>query len=446
MLNRQLLVIACMLFISSIACAQENLGLSLEDAINYAIENNREVKDANFDVIAAKKRVNEVTGMGLPQVSGSFDYTYYAKIPTTLIPGEAFGEDAGSLIPVSFGLKHNATAGVEASQLIFDGSYIVGLQAARTYRELSRKELEQTEVETKYLVAKAYYNVLVNDERMEMVLANETRLKKLRDDTKALYENGFAEKLDADRLELSYNNILVEKENTKRSLEIGIYLLKFQMGMDYTQEVTLTDKIEDVVLEPISPETEEEAFKQRPEYEVLRVQYELAKLDHRKNNYAYLPQLVGFGSLQTQAQRNEFNIFDSNEQWYSFGLVGAKLSVNIFSGFQRSAKSQQSKITMHKVENGLEAMREGIKLEIAESRSNYSNSLARLEMQKNNKALAEEVVRVTQIKYSEGLGSNLEVTNAETSLRESNSNYYNTLFEAIVAKLDYDKAKGNINK
>lgn len=417
---------------------------SLKDAISFALENNRDLKNAQFDVLSAGKRVNEITGIGLPQVSGMVEYLYYAKLPTTLIPGEAFGEDPGTLIPVEFGLQHNANAGIEASQILFDGSYIVGLQAARTYRELSRKQLEQSEENTVYLVSKAYYNVLVNDRRLEMVEANEDRLKKMKDDTRALYENGFVEKLDADRIEIAYNNIVVERENTKRSLTLGIQLLKFQMGLPLTTEIVLSDKLDEISPEGISAMPDEDNYKGRTEYEILRVQYELAKLDHRKNNYNYFPRLVAFGSLQTQAQRTEFNVLDNSEQWFSFGLVGATLSLDLFTGFQRSAKAQQSRITLHKVENGMEALRESINLEIEQAGINYSNSLERLKIQKSNMELAEEVARVSRIKYEEGLGSNLEVTDAESSLRESNSNYYNALFEVMVAELDYKKAKGNL--
>ena len=194
---------------------------TLQQAIDYAMQNQANVKNALLDRDIAQKRVNELIGVGLPQVNGSVQYNYLIDIPTQVVPANAFDPTAPSnkLNALRFGTPQSASAGVNASQLIFDGSFFIGVKAAKTYVELSRKSAEQTKIETAMAVSKAYYNVLVNQERMDLFNANVTRIKKLNDDTKAMYDNGFVEKIDNDRIQLTYNNMVVEKEKTERLLD-----------------------------------------------------------------------------------------------------------------------------------------------------------------------------------------------------------------------------------
>src|SRR6185436_2593807 len=321
-----------------------------------------------------------------------------------------------------------------------------GLKASKTYAELARKNYQQTKIETALQVSKAYYNVLVNAERMDLLNANVERIKKLRDDTKAFFDNGFVEKIDFDRMDITYNNIVTEKTKTEKLLELGKLLLKYQMGMDMNANLTLTDDLKNIKFDESLPADQQTDYTKRIEYSVLQTTQRLQELDLKKNRVAYLPNLVLYGGLSTHAYRFDFDFFDSDKAWYPAAVVGATLSIPIFDGFQKNARIQQSKLNLKKIENNFKSLEQGISLEISTAKVNLQNSILSLETQRKNRELAEEVSRVSKIKYDQGVGSNLEVTTAETSLKEAETNYYSALFDALVAKVDYQKATGALIK
>jgi outer membrane protein len=424
----------------------EAFSFSLQQAIDYAWQNNATTKNAAIDIEIAKKKVNELIGIGLPNVSGSADINKFIEIPTSFVPAEFFGGDAGTYAPVKFGQPYSASVGVSASQLIFDGSYLVGLQASRTYAELSKKTYDQSKIETAANVSKAYYTVLVNRERQALLLANVERVKKLKDDTKAMFDNGFVEKIDNDRIELTYNNIVVEEQKVKRYLIIAENLLKFQMGMDLNSTLELTDKLATITLDETIPLEEKSDATKRIEYSILQTNKKLQELDLKRNRYEYLPSLVAFGNYSANASRNEFTVFESGtgRGWYPSSIVGLKLTVPIFDGLQKSARIGQSKLTLQKIDNGFKALEQSINLETQNSRTQLLNSIETLKLQRKNKDLATEVARVSKVKYDQGVGSNLEVINAETSLKESETNYFGALYDVLISKIDYAKATGSL--
>lgn len=425
---------------------QAPYAFSLQQAIEYANQNQANVLNAAIDQEIAQKKVNELTGVGLPQISGEFDIKKFVKIPTTFIPAEFFGGDPGTFAPVQFGQSYSATAGVSASQLVFDGSYLVGLQAAKTYAELSRKSLQQSKIETAAQVSKAYYTVLVNREYLALLNANVERIKKARDDTKAMFDNGFVEKIDYDRLEVTYNNVLVEKQKTENSIKITEALLKFQMGMNANTELTLTDKLEDIVFDEAITMQDGVNYESRIEYSILQTNRHLQELDLKKNRFQYLPSLVAYGTFSYNASRDKFDIFDSDKRWYPTAIIGATLSVPIFDGLQKNARIQQSKLTLKKIDNGFKSLEQAIAVELTTAKTSLQNSISTLQFQKKNRELADEVAHVSKIKYDQGVGSNLEVVTAETSLKEAQTNYYGALFDALVAKVNYLKATGTLIK
>jgi outer membrane protein len=222
-------------------------GFTVQQAIEYALKNETNVKNAQIETQIAQAKINELIGVGLPQVKGSADINKFIEIPTSFVPGEFFGGEPGTYAPVQFGQNYSASAGLSASQLLFDGSYLVGLQASRTYADLSRKGLQQSKIDVAVNVSKAYYFVLVAEERFKQLESDIQRIAKLKSDTKALFDNGFVEKIDYDRVELNYNLLESARNQTKRVVENSYLLLKFQMGMDLKTPITLTEKIEDVM-------------------------------------------------------------------------------------------------------------------------------------------------------------------------------------------------------
>ena len=418
---------------------------SLQQAIDYALQNQKDVKNAALEEAIAKQKVNEITGLGLPQINSSFDVQDFLEIPTSLIPAEIFGGPPGTFAPVKFGTKYQATAGLSASQLLFSGDYFLGLKASKVFVELSRKATQTSKIDITTKVSKAYYMVLLNQERIALLDANIARLKKTLDDTKALWENGLVEKIDLDRLTVTYNNLLVEQENINRSLGLATYLLKFQMGMYISANLTLTDKLADVKFDVADLVAADKFdYTKRAEYGLFETQFKLSKLDVKRNRVAYLPTAAAYGSLSGGAFRETFSIFSTGYGWFPTAVIGAKVTMPIFTGLQRHARTQQAKLKMQQADNNLQDIKRAIDLELASSLTTLQNTSASYKLQKKNIEIAEEVVRVAKIKYDQGVGSNLELVTAETALKEAQTNYYNALFDALAAKIDFDKANGNI--
>ncbi|OQA18589.1 MAG: Outer membrane protein TolC precursor [bacterium ADurb.Bin363] len=419
-------------------------GFTVQQAIEYALKNETNVKNAQIETQIAQAKINELIGVGLPQVKGSADINKFIEIPTSFVPGEFFGGEPGTYAPVQFGQNYSASAGLSASQLLFDGSYLVGLQASRTYADLSRKGLQQSKIDVAVNVSKAYYFVLVAEERFKQLESDIQRIAKLKSDTKALFDNGFVEKIDYDRVELNYNLLESARNQTKRVVENSYLLLKFQMGMDLKTPITLTEKIDDVMPDIAVINTDSVQVSSRIEYSILETQHRLTELDVKKNQFSRLPSLVLFGNVSANASRNEFNIFNTDYKWYPTAIIGASLSVPIFGGFQKYAQTKQAKLAQLKVENAFYALEQGIKLEFNNAVTGLKNNIDNLETQKKNRELAREIARVSKIKYDQGVGSNLEVVDAETSLREAEANYYTALLETIISKIELDKASGTI--
>jgi len=444
--------------------ASNSFNFSLDECINYAFEHQTTLLNADLDQKIADAKVKETIAIGLPQINGSMDFNDYLKRPTTLFPDfvkptiydvisnenirDATGNsiskpsNVGGLMPVQFQQKYNSSMSLSVNQLLFDGSYIIGLQASKTYKELSKKVYSRSKIETNVAVTKAFYLVLVNNEQVELLNANITQLKKQLDQTNALFSNGFAEKIDADRLTVLYNNLTTEKQNVLRSLALGIDFLKFQIGMPITDDLAIKGKINEVKFDKILLVTDTSDFSNRIEYSLVQTQLKLNELDLKRYKAAYLPTLTANGSGAYQYQNNSFS--DLYASKYPSVYVGLRLNIPIFSSGLRNYRVKQAQYSLQKSVNDLSYSKNAIQLDIKRSISNYTNSLNSLENQKRNLDLANEVLKVSKIKYEQGVGSSLEVTQAQTSLKEAENNYINALYEALTYKVDTEKATGKI--
>ncbi len=422
----------------------DTYSFSLQQCIEYAYQNQAKVLNAQLDEKISKSKVNELIGSGLPQLNSSFDIKDFVKLPVQLIPGEFFGGRPGTFIPVTFGTRYNATADLTASQLLFDGTYLVGLQASKTYYELSQKSTTRTKIEAAAGVSKAYFSVLVTAEKINLIDANVARLKKLMDDTKAMYDNGFVEKIDLDRITVAYNNLLVEKEKIMRYTALSYNLLKFQMGMDQKTVLTLTDKLNS--LESITKDQKTDGFDitKRIEYSLMETNRRLGELDLKRYKFGYLPSLVAYGDLSAAAYRSKFDITDTKQRWFPTGLIGAKITLPIFDGFQKHERVVQAKLGLQKIDNQKKDLENALNLQLISAKTSFDNSSENLKVQKANIELAENVYNVSKKKYEQGVGSNLEVVTAQTSLKEAQDNYYSALYDVLIAKVDLDIALGNI--
>lgn len=420
---------------------------SLKEAIDYALAHNQNHLNAVLEKKSAEYRNKEYTGIGLPQINGSADLKDYLTIPTTMIPGEFSGGAPGTFRPVQFGTKYNASYGISVSQIIFNSDYIVGLEAAKELVNLSEKNINRSKVETQAMVTKAYYGAIIAKERLKIIDANIERIKKLFDDTKALNVAGFTEKLDVERVELTYNNLLAEKEKLERFVGLSETLLKFQMGYDLSSPITLTDLITpEIMIDIQSLEADKVNYESRPEYAMLESQRNINSIELKRYKYQYLPSLAAYGSWMQQAQRTKFDVFDFDQPWFGITLIGATLNVPIFAGGQKHFRVQQSKVGLQRTQNSIDFLRRSIDLEIRQTSIQFKNAYVALETQRKNKDLAKSIYDTSKIKYDTGVGSNLDVIYAQAAYREAEINFLGAVYDLIVAQVDYLKAKGTLVK
>lgn len=438
-----LTIIIC-LFLGVSAKAQQAdtvAAFSLKQAIDYAQNHQVSIVNARIDEDIAKNTVKQTIGIGLPQVSGNANFQDFIKLPTSLLPGEFFGQP-GTQIPVQFGVKYQSSAGLELNQLLFDGSYLVGLQASRTYKELSNKALTRTRIETSVAVTKAYYSVLVSNEQLNLIDANLDRLRKSLSDTEVMFKNGFVEKIDVDRLTVLKNNLETERENVIRLLALNVNLLKFQMGMTVNSRLTLTDSITSLQADQAVIASDSTAYLNRIEYSLLETQKRLNEFDLKRYKSQFLPSLSAFGSTSQSFQSNNFSqLFSTN---FPSTIIGLRLSVPIISGGIKINQVRNAKLAIIKTQNDLVNLQNGINLEVNQAQTTYLNSLKSLDNQKRNMELAQEVLRVSKIKYEQGVGSSIEVTTAETALKEAQNNYINSLYDLMINRVNVGKALGTI--
>ena len=420
--------------------------MSLRQALDYALKNQVSIQNAELDKQIAEAKKKELLGLALPQVNASFDLKDFLEIPTSLIPAEFFNGKPGTFIGVKFGTQYNATAGAEASQLIFDGSFFLAIKAMKSVLELADKSAVRTRIEVSSAVTKAYYNVLITEDRMKLLDANLERLKKLQSDTKALNENGFVEKIDLDRITVNLTNLLTERDKIQRFADLSYNFLKYQMGMDQKARLVLSGRLEDINFSPEMISNDKFDPASRVEYSMLLSQQQLNHLDLKRNRFGYLPNLVAYGSASESALRSQFDIFTPGKTWYPMAVVGLKLSLPIFDGGQKHYKVEQSKLNIMKTENDMKALQQGLDLEYINAKTGLVNASNSLGLQKKNIDLANDIYNVAKKKYEQGVGSNIEVMTAETSLKEAQTNYYSALYDALNAKVDFDKANGSLLK
>ena len=386
----------------------ETYNFSMQQCVDFANKNQVDIVNSQYDEGIAKGKINEILGSGLPQVNGSLALNDFLQIPTQLIPGEFFGGKPGTFIAIKFGTQYNTTADLTISQLLFDGGFIVGIQASKTYFELSQKNSTRTKIETDAMVMKAYYSVLVAEEKMNLIDANVERLKKLYDDTKAMNDNGMVEKIDLDRVSVAYNNLKVEKDKITRFIALSYNLLKFQMGMDQKATLTLTDKLNSLELINWDIKTDGFDYTKRIEYSLMESQRKLGAFDIKRYKMAYYPSLVAFADVSANLYENKFDISGS-QKWYQTSLVGAKLTIPIFDAQQRHSRVVQAQFNLKKIENQQRNLENSLNLQLTSAKTTYDNSIANLKVQKDNITLAENIYNVTKTKYENGVGSNLEV-------------------------------------
>lgn len=427
--------------------AQESRSLTLKECIQYALTHSPTVQNSYLDYQIARQKIAEVRSAGLPQISANAQLRYFVEIPTSLVPGEFFGAPRGTFIPVRFGVPYNLDLSVTGSQLIFDGTYFVGLKAAQVVKELSYRAYQRSRTETVAAVTKAYYTALVSQERLRLLTQNIQQLEVLLRQTQGLYEAGFAEKLDYQRLLVSLNNLRTEQSRAAELVGLTYLTLKLQMGMPLETPISLADTLSIESLVSLLPDTLSFATfepSRRWEYQILLQQRQALELNLRRYQVSYLPSLVFIGNLATQAQRKEFNFFDTQQRWFPIAFIGAQLQVPLFDGLRRASQISQARLELRKNQNDLFQLRQALTLEAENARRQFLNSLRTLEIQRRNLELAQEVLTTAQRKQQLGVGSTVELLQAQTSYEQAQTSYTTALLEAHLAYIDWQKAIGTL--
>ena len=454
-------IILFLLFATAIVKVEGQSKMSLKDCIDYAIKNQPKMKNALLDEQLQIEKNNEIVGIARPQVKATGQFQYLFVVPKSRLDANAFNFgssfsffkiDTPAFVAyqntpkdkyseAKFGLPLNMSLGVQASQILFDAGVLVALKARQSLVDLSKLNTRRTEEEIRVNVSKAYYNCVIAEKRMSLLNENIKLITYVEDMTRKLFQEGFAEKIDADRLLVQRNNLQTEKDKINNLIELSYALLKFQMGMSMNENVLLNEELSiDEVKNGLELDKVVD-YNNRIEMNLLNTAKKLNQYDLERNEKSYLPTVVaalsGSYASQTIAFKELFTL-----PYFPTGAFVLSASVPLYDGNSRKAKVRQAKLSILKNENDIDAFKQAVDLESNNAKTQLKNSLMSLQNQENNIELAQKVYDIAQKTYKEGLGTNIEIIQAETSLKEAKTNYYNSLYDAIIAKIDFQKSLG----
>lgn len=440
------LMLCLLLALSNGAQSQTIHQFALKDAVDYAKKYNYTLKNSKLDLLASQKKVNEIVAMGLPQVNASANLINNTQIPVQVIPNflkEALGSGP-DLISVAFGRNFTSGLTVSANQLLFDGTFFLGVKASKEFVNLSQLNVSRTEIETEVNISKAYYLVLLLESNEKMMQANVASLQKTKSDVEQFYKNGFSEKVDLDRLSLQLSNLSLQSEKIQDQKRIAMMVLKLQMGVPMADSVVLTDQLENLFAQSQAMAIEDKVdYGNRIEYKMLQQQLTLNQMDKKRYLVGYMPSVFLFANHQQNAFGDNFDGLYNT--LYPGTAVGLSVTLPIFDGFRKHAQTQQATISISKTENDIKNFENVINQQIYQSKSSYIRAKQQLEIQKGNLKLAEDIYSKMEIKYKNGLGSSLELTSAQADLENARTNMLSTVYEFFVAELELKKSLGIIN-
>lgn len=421
---------------------------SLEEAINFAKSNNYALKNAVLDEISAQKKVNEITAMILPQINASANLINNTQIPVQVLPNflKPILNGGPDFIEAAFGNTYTSNMTLSVNQLLFDGTFFLGLKASKEFVNLSRLSKTRTRIETEVNVAKAYYMVLLLESNQKMMQSNLDALSKSKSDLEQLYKSGFVEKIDVERISLQLSNLSIQKEKIEDQTRVARMVLKMQMGVKPADSLVLSSKLNELTNKTSATVVEETTnYGNRIEYKLLQQQLKLNTLDRKRYLVGYAPSLFAFGTHQQNAFASSGNFGNLYNVWYPGTTLGLSLSVPIFDGLRKHAQTQQANISIQKTENDIKFFENVIEQQIFSAKTDFNRAKKQLLVQQENFKLAEDIYNTAQLKYKNGVGSSLELTVAQTDLENARSNMLATAFELFVAELELKKALGQIN-
>ncbi|MGB0881340.1 MAG: TolC family protein [Vicingaceae bacterium] len=436
-------------FVSGLVFAQDEnttkSSFNLKEAQSFAIENNYKNKKAMLDIDIAKKKVWETTAAGLPQVSANAKLQKFLDIPVSLAPANSFNPaaPADELTELQFGLDWSNSVGITASQLLFDGSYIVGLQAAKTYKNLSISNQVKTEIELNEGVKQAYFTVLVAEENTAVLKKSKEVVDATLNETSALYSEGLVDEQSVDQLKLTVNELATAVGVAEGQIDFARKLLKLQMGMDIANTITLTEGLA-VFVGEVQAVPVEQAFKveNHVDYNLIETNMRLQQLNLRKEKYSFLPSINLFLNHEQQNMNNKFDAF-SGGKWYPMTVVGAQLSLPILTSGSRLSKMSQAKIEYQKSEIEAKEVEQNLLYQTQVAFSNYETNYETYLNQKANMALAKKIYDKTLLRYKEGVASSLDLSQTQNQFLTSEGNYIKALLDLLTSKSELQKSYGS---
>lgn len=462
-MKKYIYIISFLAFTISLKAQEKTMELSLDDAVKYALENSYNSKASKNDILAAEKVKWETTTIGLPQVNASLNYQNFLKQPVSLLPAAAFDttssvvetvEDYFGLtpnsnptspagfIPVVFGTKQNVNAAVTLTQLIFDGSYLVGLQSAKTYLQISQQAKEKTALATREAVINAYGNVLVAEKSIEILLRNKKVNDRILNGARVGYENGLAELEDVEQFEIIDGNINNNIRSSKRLKNIAYKLLNLSLGNDINTKLTLIDNLDNLVLENTDLDLLSKQFNidNHIDFKIAENDRESKRLLMKLEQSKALPSLSAFLNYGAQANSDSFSFLNSNQQWFDSSLLGVSLNIPIFSSLKRSAKTAQAKIALETADIRLEEAKQRLNLAAENAKSDYQLSIDNYQIAQKNLNLAERIEKKNQIKFDEGLATSFELLQAQNQLYAQQTAFVQAMVNIIAKKVTLENA------
>lgn len=430
------------IFSSTVLLAQQKqsamLRLSLEQAQNYAFEHNYDLINSGKDVEIARKMVKENTAIGLPQISAGVDYMDNLKTPTTVIPN--FMPDSTGRAPktleVKFGVKYNLQASITATQLVYSGQYLVGLQTARAFLDMAKQQDVKNKVNVRDQVADAYYRLLVIDQGLEILDSTYVVVSRLVNEAQKTFENGLIEDIDVEQAELNRSNLEAMVIDTRSARNIAYASFKFLLGIQEDQEIVLTDKLDFFLAQVDRDALIQQPFDYRAniEYSVLKKADYLTLMQYKLSKTAYQPTLAGFFSYNQSAQRDEWNFFNSSQPWFNSINWGLSLSIPIWSSGSRKYSVDQARLNVEKTKVTDEKVKSALQLQVETARKDFSNSYAVYLNKKRGFDSALKIYEKTTTKYKMGLSSSTDLNQRYSQFLQANQDYMQSIYTVLSSR------------
>lgn len=442
-MKNRIYFIACLFFLFALSgFSQEDTlkiyRFSLDEAIQFGIENNYQSQIAQKDVEKALKQKWEIIAQGLPQITGGVDYQNYLKQPVTLLPAEITGGEPGTFVPVTFGTKQSMNATATWNQLIFDGSYIVGIQSVKTLLQISKNAKTKTDLEIKKAVINAYGNVLLAEESVDILQKNVKSLQKTYNDTKQIYENGLTEQENVEQLEITLINLKNQLNRSERMLTIAHEMLNLSLGIPVENEVVLTNELDELTMKYYDPGLLNDTIpvEENIDYRIAKNSAESAEIQIKLQKAKALPSLTGFVNYGYQGYSDKFTFLNSDQNYFNQSILGVSLNIPIFSSGMRSSKTQQREIEYEQAKLELEQTRNEVKRKIRSAKSDYEYSLENFQSAQRNLELAQRIEDKNQTKFFEGIASSFELSEAQRQLYTAQQDYLQSMLNVITARVE----------